>query len=83
MQPLLHPHPSQVRLDTLRYAMIAQLKKPPAGFEEVVAAHFRVLRPVLLARMGRWLGEAAQADGAMYTRMVAAARELRELLVAL
>jgi hypothetical protein len=38
-----HPAPAtnQVRLATLRWSMLAHLKKPPPGFETVVREHFR------------------------------------------
>jgi hypothetical protein len=41
------------------------------------------LRRAILARMGRWLREAAASDGAIFARMLAAARELRAALEAL
>ena len=34
----------ELRLATLRWAMLAMLKQPPQGFEEVVKGHFKCLR---------------------------------------
>jgi hypothetical protein len=32
---------SEVRLSTLRWAVLALLRKPPPGLEDVIKAHFR------------------------------------------
>jgi hypothetical protein len=32
---------AEVRLATLRWAMLAHLKRPPPGFEDVIQRHFR------------------------------------------
>jgi hypothetical protein len=32
---------SELRLATLRWAVLQQLKKPPPGLEDVVRAHFK------------------------------------------
>ena len=31
---------AKLRLDTMRHGMLAQLRRPPVGFESAVAAHF-------------------------------------------
>ena len=41
----------------MRYAMRDMIKKPPPDFEEVVKAHFRAVRPLLLRQCARWLEE--------------------------
>ncbi len=46
-----------LRLQTMRYAMRDMIKKPPPDFEEVVKAHFRAVRPLLLRQCARWLEE--------------------------
>ena len=35
---------AQLQLNVVRYAMIDMLKRPPPGFEDVVTAHFRIMR---------------------------------------
>ena len=54
------------------------LRRPPSGFEEIVRAHFRLLRPLLERQLKRWLAE-AQSDS---TRdgMLRTYAELRPLL---
>lgn len=37
----LNRYNSEVRLSTLRWAVLALLRKPPPGLQEVVKAHFR------------------------------------------
>ena len=54
------------------------LRRPPSGFEDIVRAHFRLLRPLLERQLKRWLAE-AQSDS---TRdgMLRTYAELRPLL---
>lgn len=44
-------HITQVRLATLRWAMLAHLKKPPPGFESVVKEHFRCVWCVFVSSL--------------------------------
>lgn len=69
-----------VRLHTLRHAMRDVLRKPPAGFEPAVAAHFRHVRPMLLRQAARWLAEAGPSVRAPMER---AFTEVKALLDAL
>jgi len=39
---------------TLRWAMLDQMRNPPAGFEDVVAAHFTLKKDAIKAQMKRW-----------------------------
>jgi hypothetical protein len=45
-------------LSTIRFAMNEKLRKPPPGFEEVVARHFRLMGHRILATCARHLEEA-------------------------
>ncbi|KAF6265753.1 ubiquitin elongating factor core-domain-containing protein [Scenedesmus sp. NREL 46B-D3] len=76
---------AELRLHTLRWAVLDLLKKAPPGLQDVVSSHFRVLRGVLAARAGRWLREAARADpsGTFYRRMVIVMGEVVERLAEL
>lgn len=76
---------AELRLHTLRWAVLELLKKAPPGLEELVQHHFRVLRGVFASRAGRWLREAAQADptGTFYRRMVKVMGEVVERLAEL
>jgi len=47
------------RLHTMRHAMRDMLRRPPAGFEDQVRAHFRIVRPLLLRTLALWLEEAS------------------------
>lgn len=38
---MLSRYNSELRLSTLRWAVLAQLRKPPPGLEDVVKGHFR------------------------------------------
>jgi hypothetical protein len=49
---------SKRRLDTLRHAIIAQIRDPPKGFEEVTKRHFAMCRQRITAQARRWTLEA-------------------------
>jgi hypothetical protein len=49
---------SKRRLDTLRHAVIAQIRDPPKGFEEVSQHHFAMCRQRITAQARRWMLEA-------------------------
>ena len=67
-----------LRLATLRHAIIAQIKRPPVGFEEVSRKHFSMCRSRLLVQARRW---GADAKGtAMYPRFRRAYKDLLVLL---
>lgn len=57
------PGGAQVQLSTMRWAMIAHLKRPPHGFEEAVRLHFRLLRARIMRTAARWLAAAAELSG--------------------
>ena len=46
---------SRIRAKTVQWAMLAMLKKPPAGFEYVVRTHFATHRDAILAMVEGWL----------------------------
>jgi hypothetical protein len=49
---------SKLRLDTIRHAIIDQLREPPKGFEEVTKRHFSMCRSRIVAQARRWMLEA-------------------------
>lgn len=69
-----------VRLHTLRHAVRDVLRKPPAGFEAAVAAHFRHVRPLLLRQAARWLSEASPSVRAPMERVFLEVKALLEAL---
>lgn len=79
-------HNLQIRLATIRFAMLDQLKKRPAGFERAVQAHFWYKRAEVRAQLQQWVADAKamaayehalrasyDADRAMYTALLDAA----------
>lgn len=52
------PRPARRRRreQTLRWAMIDQLRSPPAYFAEVIKSHFRLRGDAVLATCRRWAG---------------------------
>ena len=63
-----------IREATLRYAILEPLRRPPAGFEEVAAAYFRLRREALRAQCAAWTeltpeGEARERMQALVTRI--------------
>lgn len=49
---------NNIRLATVRHAMIDHLKSPPCGFEEVTIRHFSLCRKRLVVQVRRWMAEA-------------------------
>jgi ubiquitin-protein ligase len=71
----------EIQLFTLRYAMLAQLRKPRPGLEDAIGAHFRAAAPAVRARVAAWV--AAAGDATRKARMAEAAAELNAELDAL
>ena len=51
----------ELRVGTVRYAMIAPIRAPPKGLEAACRAHFRLQRKRLLAQVSAWARGAASA----------------------
>jgi hypothetical protein len=74
-------HNSMLRLATMRYAMIAQLRSPPCGFEEVTLRHFSMCRKRLIVQARRWmLEEKRETNSSLIVRFERAYAELLHLL---
>lgn len=54
--------PAEIWLNSIRYAMIDQLRRPRPGFEEATRAHFRLLRWRIMRQCGAWLEQARALD---------------------
>jgi len=48
---------SRIRLWTIRYAMLGQLKNPPKGLEDLIRAHFHTQQTAILKQCSVWLQE--------------------------
>mmetsp|Transcript_8777 Transcript_8777/g.18221 ORF Transcript_8777/g.18221 Transcript_8777/m.18221 type:complete len:329 (+) Transcript_8777:3-989(+) len=70
---------ARLRLDTMRHAMIAQLRNPPVGFESAVIKHFERQRDRILRQCLRWTHE---APAELKEKMTAALGQLHEALPA-
>jgi len=46
-----------IRLASMRHAMRDMLRRPPAGFEQLVRRHFVMVRPLLERQCAAWLSE--------------------------
>ena len=64
----------ELQLYTVRHAMLAQLRKPRAGLEDAIVAHFTAAAPAVRAQVAAWL--AATQDETLKGRMAEAATEL-------
>ena len=51
---------SDLKLNTLRYAVNEMIQSPPVGFEDVVRGHFSVLKRRMVEVGKRWVGEAGR-----------------------
>ena len=52
----------RLQVATVKWAMVDQLKNPPAGFEDAVAAHFKLKRAHVRRVVKGWLKEARASD---------------------
>jgi baculoviral IAP repeat-containing protein 6 len=65
----------EVRLATLRYAVLAQLRAPRQGLEDTIRAHFRACAPALRAQCAAWVAESG-GDALQRARLAEAASEV-------
>ena len=78
---LRFPDNDNLRYQNMRYAMLGQLKKPPAGFEQIVAEHFTAVKAPLLLQCAQWVAECVKPEDKAKMRAVVA--ELKEELAKL
>ena len=64
----------EIQLFTVRYAMLAQLRKPRPGLEDAITAHFKAAGPAVRAQTAAWV--AAAEDPTRKARMAEAVAEL-------
>eukprot|EP01092_Planopodium_desertum_P010110 TRINITY_DN44440_c0_g2_i1.p1 TRINITY_DN44440_c0_g2~~TRINITY_DN44440_c0_g2_i1.p1 ORF type:complete len:293 (-),score=8.98 TRINITY_DN44440_c0_g2_i1:72-950(-) len=56
-----------IRCETIHWTMLEMLRKPPAGFEEVVRAHFYLKQKEILTQCDKWVKESTGYRGPMET----------------
>lgn len=61
-------HNSVLKLATLRHAIVAQLRSPPQGLEEIVCRHFSMVRKRVLVQARRWMLEERNKGSALFHR---------------
>jgi hypothetical protein len=71
-------HNTMLRLATLRHAIVAQLRSPPCGFEEVSRKHFMMCRQRIVAQARRWMLE--ERGSPLYPRFEKIYAELLSLV---
>ena len=74
---------AEIRLFTIRHAMIDALKKPRRGIGDTVRTHFSIRRWSVMRRVLRWCEDAEKADPVIRRRTREAAVELSRLLARL
>ncbi len=68
-----------IRVATVEFAMLGQLRSPPAGFEEVVRTHFYLKADFLKTQCDQWLAE-GKGSTAHYARLLKLTKEFKEEL---
>ncbi|XP_073231634.1 ubiquitin conjugation factor E4 B-like [Porites lutea] len=53
---------ANIKLYTIRHAMVGQLRQPTPGFEDVIRAHFRLQREEILTQCAEWLTQCADEE---------------------
>ena len=54
-----------IKPETIRYAMVDMLRKPPKGFEEVIHNHFLLKKKEILHQMKKWEREQVHKKNAL------------------
>ncbi|GMH45929.1 hypothetical protein BSKO_13893 [Bryopsis sp. KO-2023] len=71
---------AELQLNTLRWAMIDQIRHPRKGFEEVTWLHFKLMRHRIIKQCHSWVEQCSKAQVALQQRMGSAVDELHSLL---
>ncbi|XP_071101148.1 uncharacterized protein [Haliotis cracherodii] len=73
----------KIRLNTLRHAVLGQLRNPPPGLEKVIRQHFAVQKDCVLRQCRDWLAECQDEDQAKRLRQLVTAiyAQLQQLQV--
>lgn len=53
---------------TVRFAMLEMLRKPVAGFEEMIPKYFKAVQPALVKELKKWIAGAEPEDRAALTK---------------
>ena len=73
-----------IRIQTVRWAMIDQLKNPSPGFEEVIKTHFKLKKDIILEQLDNWMAEfVAHSDDSHQKEFEKLVQECQRLLNAL
>ena len=72
---------SDVRLNNIKYAMLAHLKTPDPIFGDVITAHFKLRRDFIMQQCEKWVSE--ETGVSKTAAMKAATEELKTLLAKL
>ena len=73
---------ADIRLATLRHAVVSHLRTPPVGFEEVTKRHFSMCRKRIIMQARRWMIE-EENNSSVFRRFESVYGELVQLLVPL
>lgn len=71
---------TEINLNTIRWAMIDQLKRPRLGFEEFTATHFKLMKHQIMKQCERWIEDCGDDQPSIKQRMVTSTNELYQLL---
>lgn len=72
---------AELHLNTVRWAMIDQLKNPREGFQEVTKQHFKLMRHRIMKQCKGWIEQCTEGQAALRDRLVASVDELHSLLM--
>lgn len=53
---------ANIKLYTIRHAIVGQLREPTPGFEDVIRTHFRLQKEALLKQCSEWIAQCADDD---------------------
>lgn len=68
-----------IKPETIRYAMVDMLRKPPPGFEEIIKTHFTLKKKEILQQMSKWEREQVHKKNSLRLAINELKKELDKL----
>lgn len=72
-----------IRVGTVRWAMVEQLRNPSPGFDEVIRTHFKIKRLEVWKQVSRWLKEAVGSKTGHLEKLRPVVEDLKKELIKL
>jgi len=65
-----------IRVQTIRWAMVDQLKNPSPGYEDAIKTHFKLKKQVIYREIQQWLKDSSSAQAKLITEQFDALKKI-------